>query len=91
MNLNGLPADAPLNLAPIGNPDVIRLLEQVLQEARAGRLAAVALVTVQGPGRVGMSWAGGQAVEVNLGLDHLKDQVISSTKPQRSSIVRPVG
>lgn len=90
-NLNGLPADVPLTMAPIGNPDVIRLLEQVLQEAKAGRLAAVALVTVAGPGRVGMSWAGGMASEVNLGVDHLKDAVLSSTKPQRSNILRPVG
>lgn len=88
--MNGSAVPLPgLGAVQVGNPEVISLLEQTLAAARSGNVHAVAIVTVHGPGRSGMAWAGGCQADVNLGLDALKGAVLASTQPgKQSPIVR---
>jgi hypothetical protein len=41
--------------ATVGNPEVARVLEAVLREARAGRVLSVGVVAVMGTGQVSVS------------------------------------
>jgi hypothetical protein len=72
----------------------ISLLEQVLADAKAGNITTVGVVAC-GPADFGAQIAGPDARSVNLGLDVLKQKIISAvTQPavdMRPNIMRPNG
>jgi len=74
--------------SPLADPNVVALLENALVEARAGRMIGVGLVGVMGPGKPAAHIAGVGFLEINIGCDVLKAQVVGQImKP--SAIVRP--
>lgn len=74
----------------ISNPEVVQLLEQALGLARAGKLTAVGVVLVMGPGQVNAGSAGSAMFEVNFGCDMLKAALVQSATGKRSPILAPV-
>ena len=81
--LDGLPK-------PVGNPEVIRVLETALSSARAGEVHGVALVMAQGPENVNIASAGGFAGSMVMGLEQLKRMLLDNLFSQkRSPILRP--
>lgn len=59
------------------DPNVVALLESALVDARAGRLIGLALVGVAGPGRPAVHIAGQGAMEMNIGCDAVKAQLVA--------------
>lgn len=72
----------------------VQLLEQILADAKAGNITTVGVVAC-GPSDFGAQIAGPDARSVNLGLDVLKQKIISAvTQPaadMRPNIMRPNG
>lgn len=77
------------------NGNVIKALEVALQGARAGRLAAVAIITVTNDGVPDVIFGGDTELipSVNFGADLLKarlvGQVMHATELKTTSIVHP--
>lgn len=66
-----------------GQAQCIKLLEQVLESAKAGEVTSLAIVAA-GEHEFGASFAGHDAAKMNLGLDTLKADIISKiTAPQQ--------
>lgn len=68
----------------------ISLLEQVLADAKAGKVTTVGVVSI-GPSDFGSAHAGPDAAKLNMGLDVLKRTVLEIVAPPRkaaSSIMR---
>jgi hypothetical protein len=61
-----------LGQQPAGNPNVIKLLEQTLAEARAGRISGCAIVKEHG-GQMTAQMAGNLTAWIYFGCDLLKD------------------
>lgn len=59
---------------PIGNPIVIKLLEQTLAEARAGRVSGIAIVR-EHAGAMMAQCAGALTAGIYFGCDCLKDSI----------------
>jgi hypothetical protein len=76
----------------VGNPDVVRVLEDALAMARAGRLVAVGIVQVTGPHQIGAVTAGSAAMEIYVGAGMMQGSVLKAmTEPaKRSPILMPV-
>lgn len=76
----------------VGNPDVVRVLEDALAAARAGRLVAVGVVSVTGPHQIGAVTAGSAAMEIYVGAGMMQASVLKAlTAPaKRSPILMPV-
>lgn len=76
----------------VGNPEVIRVLEDTLALARAGRLVAVGVVQVTGPHQIGAVTAGSAAMELHVGAAMMGANLLKAmTEPQkRSPILMPV-
>jgi hypothetical protein len=76
----------------VGNPDVVRVLEDALSMARAGRLVAVGVVQVTGPHQIGAVTAGSAAMEIYVGAGMMQASVLKAmTEPaKRSPILMPV-
>lgn len=51
--MNGQAVDLGAVMRSVANPEVVRVLETLLADARAGKLAAVGVVSVPGPGQMG--------------------------------------
>lgn len=88
---NGALADLPKFTMPVlANPEVVQFLEHALSLARAGKLTAVGMVMVAGPGQVNAGSAGGAMFEVNFGCDMLKAALVQNATGKRSPILQPV-
>lgn len=61
---------------PACNPEVISALEGLLASARRGEVKAVGLVVVGGPGKVSAGMAGSGQIEVYVGCDMLKGELM---------------
>jgi hypothetical protein len=57
---------------------VIRLLEQVLEDARRGGTTSVALITVNSSGFVQTPCQGGQIREIAMGVEKLRHDIADS-------------
>jgi hypothetical protein len=74
---------------------VIKVAENMIQEAKAGRLIAVGVVTVAAPGNFNLAGTLNQPMEVFIGADLLKDQfkafMLQAAQKQQAKpgIVRP--
>lgn len=89
--MNGIPNVEALLRAPVGNPEVIGLLENVLAEARAGRVAAVAMVVSAGPGNMNAVAAGGCQAELFMGCSAIQGALLKSVQGgPPSKLLRPV-
>jgi len=66
---------------------VEEIAEQLLTLARAGQIAQIAFVLVDGAGNISHQWHG-QPVMLNLGLDILKAKVIDAAQRPTSPILR---
>lgn len=88
--MNSIPNVEALLKAPIGNPDVIGLLERVLVDARAGRVVAVALVFSGGPGSMQAGSAGGHPAELYMGCAALQNMILQSVQGNGPKVLRPV-
>ena len=86
--MNGNAAEV-LHGVSVGNPDVIRLLEQVLADARAGRIVGVALAFTAGPGSMSAAAAGGHHPELYMGCDAIKGQLLQNSQRRPSPILTP--
>lgn len=82
---------------PALNPDqweCVKMLEKVLEDAKAGNVHSVAVVACS-IGGFGSAFAGRQAPELNLGLDSVKRQILDNVTgqapkgPKPSAILRP--
>jgi len=62
----------------------VSLLEQVLSDAKAGRVTTVGVVCI-GPDDFGSAHAGPDAAKLNMGLDVLKRTVLEIVAPPRKS------
>lgn len=86
---DGLSPD--LAAKPLVNPDIVKLLEDALKNAREGYFVGVAVVVVLPSGMPAANMAGAGAVEMNTGCDILKAQLMRQmmgpVKP--SPILRP--
>lgn len=71
----------------LGNPEVIRVLEDALALARSGDLVAVGLVRVGARGLASTA-AGGHQAELHLGLAMLQRQLLDALARPASPIVR---
>ncbi|MCC6314811.1 MAG: hypothetical protein IT337_12455 [Thermomicrobiales bacterium] len=86
--MNGAAAAGP---AVAGNAEAVRALEDALAMARGGGVAAVAVVLVSGPGRVGVSAAGGLQTELYAGAGMLQRALMEAMTSRRSGLVVPRG
>lgn len=79
------------------NENVLRAIARVMAEARAGRVEAVAIVTVSAEGVPEVSFGGEAELmpSANIGLDLLKASFVHRVMKQNelptTSIVRPAG
>lgn len=62
---------------PLVDPNVVALLEHTLTEAKAGRVLGLAMVCVQAPGKPGVHIAGTGFMEMNLGCDVVKQNLVA--------------
>lgn len=70
------------------NP-VIDVLETMMREAKAGRIASIAFVMVDPNGGVATPWVGGQIPQIYLGAGMLQSRILQAIEApaKRSSIV----
>jgi len=82
---------AEIAKGPIGNPDVIKVLEQALVAARAGQMAGVVIIAAQGAEQLNLVCAGGFALTMASGCAQMQRQLLDAAfQPQkRSSLVVP--
>jgi hypothetical protein len=89
--MNGIPNVEALLRPQLGNPDVIALLERVLAEARAGRVAGLAVAFSAGPGNMNASAAGGCQAELFMGCSAIQGALLGSVAGGApSKVLRPV-
>lgn len=75
-----------------GNPDVIRVLENVLKQAREGKVAGVAVVCAHGPEVISLASGGNFAITLSAGCVQLGDMMRSAAfAPKKSPILRAPG
>lgn len=86
---NGVAVEAVAASAPVGNPDVIRFLEQLLEGARAGRIVGVGVGIAMVDGQWNGLAVGGGLPEVNFGLDAAKAVLLAAARGKQSPIIRP--
>ena len=77
--------------APVGNPEIIKTLEQALAAAKAGNLVGLALVAVHGPEVLNCAFAGGFPATAVVGCQKLSAQLTDALFAKRSPILRPMG
>ncbi len=70
----------------LGNPEVVRLLEQLLAAARAGKIVGLGVGVAVAPGQFNGFAVGGGLGEINLGLDAAKAVLLKAA--QGGSILR---
>lgn len=87
--MNSIPNVEALLKAPLGNPEVIALLEKVLADAKAGRVMAVAIVFSAGPGSMNAGAAGGHPAELFMGCAALQNMLLASVQGGPSKVLRP--
>jgi hypothetical protein len=83
-----LPKITPADLA---NPDVVATLERALAQAKAGKIAGVAVIMALGPDALRLASGGAFPSTIVAGCQQLSRQILDgmfSQKP-RSSIVIP--
>lgn len=73
--------------AVVGVPEVIKVLEAALVEARAGRMMAVGVISVAKAGQVGCAAAGGGQLEIIAGTEVLKQNLLAGMTGRRSPII----
>jgi hypothetical protein len=71
----------------LGNPEVIRLLEHLLADARAGRVIGLGVGVALAPGQFNGFAVGAGLGEINLGLDAAKAVLLRAS--QGGNILRP--
>jgi len=85
-------SDAALRLGPtLGHPDVIKLFEDGLAMARAGKIVGVGIVCVFDSGRPAVSVGGVNPMPLYYGCDKLKFQLSQAIDGSVSPIVRARG
>ena len=67
-----------IQLPNTGGDPIVKLLEEALALARAGRLGSVAVITVSSIGNIGTSLAGGRPGDIYVGADMLKGQLMAA-------------
>lgn len=87
--MNGIPNVEALLKVPMGNPEVVGLLERLLADARAGRIAGIAVVASAGPGNMGATAAGGCQAELFMGCAAIQNMLLASTQGGGSKVLRP--
>lgn len=66
----------------------VMMLEQVLAEAKAGRVTSIAMVMVDPSGGVATPWCGPQLPQIYLGAGMMQSRIIRSLEsPPKSSII----
>ena len=85
--MNGQNTIPPIPLA-IANP-CVGLLENMLAEAKAGRLTSIAVIGITPQAQVATAYAGGQRGDLYVGAGLLQEGLLSSIKgpPQKPSII----
>lgn len=58
-----------------GNPQLVAMLENLLRDAKAGRISTAGVAIVSPLGQINVTVAGGQATEVYFAADLLKEVV----------------
>lgn len=75
----------------LGHPDVIRLFEEGLAMARAGRIIGVGMVVVFDGGKPAVSLAGTMPLAMYYGCDKLKAELSRAIEQPASPIIRMRG
>lgn len=88
--MNNIPNVEALLKVPVGNPDVVGLLERVLADARAGRVVAVAIVFSGGPGSMQAGAAGGHPAELFMGCSAIQNMLLASVQGNGPKVLRPM-
>jgi hypothetical protein len=85
--VNGI--DAP----PIGINPLVKMLEDVLVQARAGQISSLAMVILTPGGGLATPWAGPQTSDLYMGAGIMQKRIVDTlTQAPRSPIVRvPAG
>lgn len=95
MGMNGefpnIAANVAGNPAPIGNPAVVGLLEQVLAQAKRGEILSLGLVMSAGPGRMTAAATPGGEFEIIAGCLDLQNAILARLKRPSSGLMLPRG
>lgn len=67
----------------IGNPEVIKLFEGALADAKKGLIHSVAVIFVTGPGGIQVAMTGGSQMEFVVGSEMLKAAALGSMTTKR--------
>lgn len=91
MAMNGATPGEQLDMH-VANP-IVKMLEEALVEARAGRISSLGLILATPIGGMATPWAGPQTSDIYLGCGLMQARIMMAiTQPARSSIVRaPAG
>lgn len=82
-----------MNGAPVGNPDVIRVLEEALGRARSGQVAGVAIIAAMGPEGLTMTCGGGNVITLSAGCAQMQRQLLDvafNPKARGNGLLVPV-
>lgn len=88
--MNSIPNVEALLKAPVGNPDVVGLLERVLADAREGKVAAIAMVFSGGPGSMNAVAAGGCQAELFMGCSAIQQSILQNVGRHAPKVLRPM-
>lgn len=77
---------------PIGHPDVVRVLEAMLAQAKAGSMVGVVVIAAVGPENIALNVAGACPVTLAGGCAQMQRMLLDQAFAQkRSSLVVPAG
>ena len=83
------PANGAAVMGPVGNP-IVTMLEQLLVEARAGRVSTLGVVVVNPTGGVAAPFLGPQICELYTGTGMLQGRIMRQIEePQKRSSIIP--
>jgi len=75
---------------PVGNPEIIKVLEQALEMARLGQVVGISIIMATGPETVQLASAGGFVPALVMGMEQLKRMLLDNVfAPKKSPIIRP--
>ena len=83
--MNGQPAIPPLAMAS----PCVQLLENMMAEAKAGRITSIAVIAITQTAQVASGFAGGQRGELYVGAGILQRRLLAEIEgpPVKSSII----
>jgi hypothetical protein len=89
--MNDAQIDRVIESLPMGNPQVIQLLEAMLSEARAGRISGVVVIKAHA-GQMQAATAGAITADLYVGCDLIKDSIKQQMvgRGARGGILRPM-